>query len=92
MIIIIIVVNFSAFLFIFLFFIILVSQNLLSFFKKYLALSGSIGVARIFDWGVPKPQITCNGVIRNFETGIFCGSKNIVECKIKSRSLVLTRN
>ena len=51
MIIIIIVVNFSAFLFIFLFFIILVSQNLLSFFKKYLALSGSIGVARIFDWG-----------------------------------------
>ena len=34
------------------FFIILVSQNLLSFFKNYLALSGSIGVARIFfDWG-----------------------------------------
>ena len=53
---IIIVVNFSAFLFIFLFFIILVSQNLLSFFKKYLALSGSIGVARIFDWGGGCPN------------------------------------
>ena len=78
----------------FLFFIILVSQNLLSFFENYLALSGSIGVARIFDWGGggPKLQITCNDVIRNFETGIFCGSKDIVEWKIKSRSLVLTRN
>ena len=30
-----------------------------------------IGVARIFDWGGPKSQITCNDVIRNFETGIF---------------------
>ena len=25
-----------------------------------------IGLARIFDWGGPKPQITCNDVIRNF--------------------------
>ena len=25
-----------------------------------------LGVARIFDWGGPKPQITCNDVIRNF--------------------------
>ena len=25
-----------------------------------------IGVPRIFDWGRPKPQITCNDVIKNF--------------------------
>ena len=27
----------------------------------------NIGVARIFDWGGPKPQITCNDVIENFQ-------------------------
>ena len=27
---------------------------------------GRIGVAKIFDWEGPKPQITCNDVIRNF--------------------------
>ena len=26
-----------------------------------------IGVPRIFDWGRPKPQITCNDVIKNFQ-------------------------
>ena len=36
----------------------------------------SIGVARIFDWGA---QITCNDVIENFENGILCGGKDIVE-------------
>ena len=51
-----------------------------------------IGVARIFDWRGPKPQITCNDVIRNFEKGIFCGGEGIVEWKIKSRGLVLARN
>ena len=51
-----------------------------------------IGVARIFDWGNPKPQITCNDVIRNFERGIFSGGKDIVEWKIRSRGLVLARN
>ena len=35
----------------------------------------NIGVARIFDWGGPKPQITCYDVIRNFERGIFVGAK-----------------
>ena len=50
-----------------------------------------IGVARIFDWG-GKPQITCNDVIRNFERETFCGGKNIVEWKIRSRGLVLARN
>ena len=25
-----------------------------------------IGVPRIFDWGWPKPQITCNDVIKKF--------------------------
>ena len=28
--------------------------------------------------GGPKPHITCNDVIRNFEKGIFCGGKDIV--------------
>ena len=26
-----------------------------------------IGVPRIFDWGRPKPQITCNDIIKNFQ-------------------------
>ena len=55
-------------------------------------LNECIGVARIFDWGNPKPQITCNDVIRNFERGIFSGGKDIVEWKIRSRGLVLARN
>ena len=38
-----------------------------------------IGVARIFDWGGPKPQITSNDVIVNLKRGIFCGGKDIVE-------------
>ena len=54
--------------------------------------SRPIGVARIIDGGGPKPQITCNKVIRNFERGIFCGGKNIVEWKIRSHGLVLARN
>ena len=28
-----------------------------------------IGVAIIFDWGRPKPQITCNDVIKNLPVG-----------------------
>ena len=52
----------------------------------------NIGVAWIFDWGGPKPQTKCNDVIRNFEGGIFCGSKDIVKWKIRSRGLVLARN
>ena len=46
-----------------------------------------IGVARIFDWGKPKPQLTCNDVIRNFKREIFCGGKDIVEWEIRSRGL-----
>ena len=42
-------------------------------------------------WG-SKPKITCNDVIRNFRRGIFCGGKDIVEWKIRSRGLVLARN
>ena len=52
----------------------------------------NLGVARIFDWGSPKPQITCNDLIRNFERGIFSGGKDIVKWKIRSRGLVLARN
>ena len=52
----------------------------------------NIGVARIFVWGGAKSHITCNGVIRNFERGIFCGVKDIVEWKIRSRGVMLARN
>ena len=38
---------------------------------KNLLISPVIGVARIFDWGWPKPQITCNDVIRNFRKKLF---------------------
>ena len=47
-----------------------------------------IGVARIFDWGGPKPQITRNDVIRNFRKSNFLWGKDIVEWKIWSRSLM----
>ena len=42
----------------------------------------TIGVARIFDWGGPKPQITCNDVIRNFQKRNFLLGKDIAEWKI----------
>ena len=42
-------------------------------------LNECIGVARIFDRGSPKSQITCNDVTRNIERGIGCGDKDIVE-------------
>ena len=47
--------------------------------KKLLRL---IGVARIFDWGGPKPQITSNDVIKNFRKSNFLWGKDIVEWKI----------
>ena len=50
------------------------------------------GVAKVFDLGGPKPQITCNEVIKNFKKGIFCGSKDIVEWKIRNCGLMLARN
>ena len=43
---------------------------------------GIIGVARIFDWGGPKPQITRNDVIRIFRKSNFLWGKDIVEWKI----------
>ena len=56
----------------------------------------TIGVARVVDWGGgggAKPQITCNGVVRNFQKRNFLWGKDIVEWKIRSRDLVwqLTR-
>ena len=42
--------------------------------------------------GWPKSQITSSDVIRNFERGIFCGDKDTVEWKIRSRGMVLARN
>ena len=52
-----------------------------------------IDIASIFDWEWgPKPQITCNDIITNFESGIFCGGKDIVEWNIRSLGLVLARN
>ena len=46
-------------------------------FQKKLDL-WSVGVARIFDWGGPKPQITHNDVIRDFQKRNFLWSKDIV--------------
>ena len=35
-----------------------------------------IGVPRVFDWGRPKPQITCNDVIQNFsKEEVFVGQR-----------------
>ena len=34
-----------------------------------------VGVPRIFDWGRPKPQITCNDVIKIFKRGSFVGQR-----------------
>ena len=59
---------------------------------KIFGTSTTIGVARIFDWEGPKPQITCNDVIRNFKRGIFCEGKDIAKGKIRSRGVVLARN
>ena len=36
-----------------------------------------IGIARIFDWGGGKPQITCNTSSEIFKRGAFCGEKII---------------
>ena len=41
-----------------------------------------ISVPRIFDWGRLKPQITCNDVIKNFQTRKFLWDKDIVGWKI----------
>ena len=41
-----------------------------------------IGVFRIFDWGMPKPRITCNDVIKNFQKKTFLWDKDIVPWKI----------
>ena len=41
-----------------------------------------IGVAKIFDLGGPKRQITCNDVSEIFKKGTFDGDKDIVEWKI----------
>ena len=42
----------------------------------------SIGVARIFDWGGTKPQITCSDVIKNFQKRNLLWDKGIVKWKI----------
>ena len=44
--------------------------------------ASAIVVARIFDWGGPKPQITCNDILRNFQKRNFLLGKDIVEWKI----------
>ena len=41
-----------------------------------------IGVPRIFDWGRPKLQITCNDVIKIFPKRKFSWDKDIVGWKI----------
>ena len=60
-------------------------------FNKYKKLSlgnaKSIGVAKILDW--PKPQIICNGVIRNFRNeGLFIGKKILQNERLEARFCV----
>ena len=47
-----------------------------------------IGIPRIFDWGRPKPQITCYDVIKNFQKRKFLWDKDIAEWKIWNRCLL----
>ena len=42
-----------------------------SFQKSFSGDLQFIGVPRIFDWGRPKSQITCNDVIKNFQNRNF---------------------
>ena len=46
-----------------------------------------IGVARNFDWEGPKPQITCNDVITNFQKRNFSWGKDTLETNIRSCGL-----
>ena len=43
--------------------------------KSFLGDIQFIGVPRIFDWGRPKPQITCNNLIRIFPKRNFLGGQ-----------------
>ena len=52
----------------------------------------TMGVARIFDRGGPKPQITCNDVIKNLRKRNFLWDVDIAEWKISSRGLCLALN
>ena len=56
--------------------------------KTFLGNLQFIGVARIFDWGGPKPQSTCNDVIKNFQKRNFLWDKDIVGWKIWNRCLL----
>ena len=49
-----------------------------------------ISVARIFDWGGPKPQITWMTSSEIFKKGTLLWGKDIVEWKIWSRSQLET--
>ena len=50
--------------------------------KKFFRRSPFTGVPRIFDWGRPKPQITCYDVIKTFQKRNFLWNKDIVGWKI----------
>ena len=50
--------------------------------KSFLGNLQFIAVAKIFDGGGPKPQITCNDVIKNFQKMYFLWDKDIVRWKI----------
>ena len=55
--------------------------------KSFLGDLQFIGVPRIFDWGRPKSQLTCNDVIKNFPNRKFLWDKDIVGWKILNRCL-----
>ena len=51
-------------------------------------MGGSIGVARIFDWGGTL-QITWNDVIKNFPKRGFWWDKNLVDWKVRRSGLII---
>ena len=58
------------------------SQKKKVFKKSFLDDLQFISVPRIFDWGRPKSQITCNEVIKNFPNRKFLCDKDMKRWKI----------
>ena len=53
---------------------------------------GSLGVARIFDWGGANHKSHAMTSSETSKEEFFCEGRDIVEWKIRSRGLVLARN
>ena len=56
--------------------------------RKVSTIALHMSVARIFDWRGPKPKITSNDIIRNFQKRNILWGKDIAEWKIRSCGLI----